>query len=40
VPKVVIHTYFKNKELPSAEEGFTEPIINIPYVHFDQTILS
>ena len=35
VGKVVIHSYFKNHEKPSLEEGFTE-IVNIPYVPYKE----
>jgi len=36
VPPVAIHTYFKNMVKPKKEEGFTHPIIEIPYVQNDQ----
>ena len=38
VPAVVIHTHFKNYQQPKQSEGFTHPIIDIPFVFFDQNI--
>ena len=35
VPAVVIHTHFKRFEKPEQKEGFTEPIIEVPFVKFD-----
>ena len=36
VPSVVIHTHFKRFEKPEQKEGFTHPVIEIPFVYFDQ----
>ena len=38
-PTVVIHTFFKRLEEPTLDEGYTDPIIDIPYVYVDQTNL-
>ena len=35
VGAVVIHTHFKRLEPPEENEGFTEPVIEIPFVYFD-----
>ena len=36
VPTVVIHTHFKRFVKPEQKEGFTHPVIEIPFVFFDQ----
>lgn len=36
VPSVVIHTHFKRFVEPTRKEGFTENVIKIPFVFFDQ----
>jgi len=36
VRSVVIHTHFKYLEQPEQNEGFTHPVVEIPFVNFDQ----